>query len=1278
MADSESVAEGENADFRATPRYRLLRRVGSGGFGVVYEAIDELAQTRVALKTLHRLTGDGLFTLKQEFRALADVFHPNLVALYEMTEHEGHWFFTMEFLDGVDFYSYVRPASRRTPPDGLATVDLPPVRQAKSPESGVASDRRPISRRESSSSSPRVTDMVALRAALPQLVEGVSALHQLGMLHRDLKPSNVMVNRDGRLILLDFGLVREHREGARRDSKTSGVEPAASVIVGTPEYMSPEQSLGDNVGPASDWYSVGTMLYEALAGRRPFQGTVAEVVADRQYTDPLPPSRYAANIPEDLESLAMALLDRDPARRPSGTQIARLIGGAAPISLSSATTASELLVGREALLGSLQDAADAVGPGHPVVCEIYGESGIGKTALVAHFVERLRRDRDALVLAGRCEERKAVPFKPVDAVIDMLSAHLRGLSSDALARVSPPRMDVLARIFPVIPMRSGVQPAIKPHRVDATLGPEAVQEDRRVAIDALTELLRRVASQRLVVIHVDDLQWGDQDSAGLLRDVLTGADAPGLLFIGAFRGAPSHGLSPFARSTEAMSVDRRVLSVEPLDTLHAEQIALTLLGRKTATNAAHATRIARECEGNPFFLGELARHIRSQNERGEVGALSSVSLSSVVRARVAAVPESAQSIVELLSVIGQPIDQSLLIDASGLGAAAYGALRLLRAANFVRFVGGSDAESVMLYHDRIRETVLASLSAEKLLSHHQSIVSALRLRARVDPALLATHLAGAGETQQAAEAALSAAESAEAQFAFDAAADWYAKAIAWSSSRESLEATLTAKLAFAYSAAGRNSQAAAAYRRAALFDPERSVDYRGRAMFHLLVEGRYDEGIALLREVADDVDLEVPSSSTAATVGIVADRAWLWLRGSGIRERDVRTIAPKALQRIDLAHQAGLATAFSDSVTSAYFLSQFMRMSLSVGEPVRAGMALMRYATTVAVANAGGEKRALELLRQAESISERHRDQYLRGCINIGYGFVDLCQNRWQPCIKRMERARELLRRVPGAYWELDTVDTFTMESCMWMGNLAEGLRLAERVARECDARGFVGGQRRYQARYRVISRLVQDDPMDCEWGVNEAMKALPTDRFMFLHFHELLARGWIANYQADSRRALQWLRGRWPALRRSGMMFAQIFRLQARQALGCALVNAAQETKSHSERNELLNEALSTAQSLDREELSFAKAHGAAIAGCIAALRHDRARAFAELRRSQHLYEAVNCPMYAASVKRLLGVYRQDDEGRGDVAECDELFRRQTVRNPARFVTLFAPDLRS
>jgi len=381
-------------EFLGSERYRLDRRIGAGGMGVVYEAYDRERDMRVALKTLRSVGGAEIYRLKREFRALADLRHPNLVALYELHADGDLVYFTMEHIDGEDFCSYARGHPSLAFDD---TVDTPSV------VDGMVTERH---LQGGAFSLPR------FRAAARQLAEGVQALHEAGLIHRDIKPSNVLVTPTGRVVILDFGLVSElTRQGEPRDNE----------VVGTPAYMAPEQALPGRHGDACDWYSVGCMMYEALVGRLPFTGKALAVLAAKKAASPLPPSTFDDAVPADLDKLIVGLLDPAPDRRPGPRDILRRLGSSWD-SHSWSRVVEHSLVGRDAELRALRDAFDrSLDQG--VAVFVHGASGMGKTALVRSFLEEVEDAGRAWVLAGRCFEQDSVPYKAFDSLVAPAGAH---------------------------------------------------------------------------------------------------------------------------------------------------------------------------------------------------------------------------------------------------------------------------------------------------------------------------------------------------------------------------------------------------------------------------------------------------------------------------------------------------------------------------------------------------------------------------------------------------------------------------------------------------------------------------------------------------------------------------------------------------------------------------------------------------------------------------------------------------------------------------------------
>jgi serine/threonine protein kinase len=764
-------------DFPGTERFAVRRRLGKGGFGVVYEAFDHRRNAPVALKTLLRFDSSALLRFKKEFRAMADISHPNLISLYDLVAEGDKWFFTMELIDGRNLLEYVRGIAADS--DSRPTMDssIRPTLDESSPEfpsTGMTPRKSSGTRTPGEAATPAPTaanvvlDIDRLRASFAQLAEGVCVLHEAGMLHRDLKPSNVLVTREGRVVLLDFGLV----------ANLDVTEMSTSInIVGTPQYMSPEQSSGHPVTEATDWYSVGIMLYEAITGMPPFAGRFQEMLEKKRFAAPTPPGELVAGLPEDLNALCCELLHREPAARPRGREVARRLGHGLVVVRPAEPAPSakgSLFMGREQHLAALEDAFQASMQDKSVTVHVHGKSGAGKTSLVHRFLRDLRlREKELVLLTGRCYEQESVPYKALDSVIDDLSVHLKRLPPLEAGRLMPRDVLALARLFPVL---REVE-AVATTRHKAAEIPNT-QELRRRAAAALREILTRMADQGPLVLFIDDLQWGDLDSGVLLNELLRPPDAPSLLLLVTYRSEEATS-SPLvqmllkSRASGAATAEVRELEVAELTSQQAQELAAALLGKHRAASGTRAETIARESGGNPFFLKELARHSAAG---GEAGA-GETTLEELLRSRYARLPEEARTLLEVIAVAGQPMEIGVASRACGLVAEEHPAVDLLRGNRLVRTRTTVERREIEVYHDRIRQTLVKQLSAETLTAHHHRLAWALKSSGRADPEMLAVHFKGAGDIERAFPYAKLAAGQAAEALAFDRAARLYRLAL---------------------------------------------------------------------------------------------------------------------------------------------------------------------------------------------------------------------------------------------------------------------------------------------------------------------------------------------------------------------------------------------------------------------------------------------------------------------------------------------------------------------
>src|SRR5205085_12037374 len=309
---------------------------------------------------------------------------------------------------------------------------------------------------------------------------------------------------------------------------------------------------------------------------------------------------------------------------------------------SFSADSDELFVGRERELRLLSDAYEASKQGQAVSVYVHAAPGMGKSALVAHFIDELRRrESEVVVLEGRCYERESVPYKALDGVVDSLSKYLLLLPPEQVDELMPVDAPALARLFPVILQVGAVREA--PQREQTLADPLVL---RRRAFAALRELLARLALRQPLVVFIGDLHWADADSTALLEDLLRPPDAPPLLLVASFRSEEIE-TKPFLRQLlkRAHGTTTRELRLQPLPEVEAYELVLSLLPAQRNGFDASIQTIVHEADGNPLFIEELTRYALASG-----GARAHLTLGQMIIARLETQPPGARELLETLAV----------------------------------------------------------------------------------------------------------------------------------------------------------------------------------------------------------------------------------------------------------------------------------------------------------------------------------------------------------------------------------------------------------------------------------------------------------------------------------------------------------------------------------------------------------------------------------------------------------------------------------------------------
>jgi serine/threonine protein kinase/tetratricopeptide (TPR) repeat protein len=1235
-------------------RFELRGELGRGGMGIVYEAFDRERSETVALKAFEGTNAEAFYRLKQEFRALSEVSHPNLVTLHELFSFKDSCFFTMELVRGIQFTDFVWGCSPQSnKPGGI------PWKPTDNGDLTLDSGR-----------GHRI-DFTRLRNSLTQLAQGLLALHTANKIHRDIKPSNVLVTAAGRVVLLDFGLASDLISGPGR--------PLSSErFAGTPVYMSPEQLEGHSPTTCSDWYSLGVMLYHALTGSIPHDkpdSGWAGLLENRRSGQLTPPHKVVQGIPEDISILCMELLRVSPLQRPDGSEVLARLGklperAELPSPRSHPSSNEPPLVGRDGYARLLRDAYESTRSGRTIVALVHGGSGVGKTALARHLLKSIADSDGALVLEGCCYERESVAFKALDAMIDSLSRHLLTLQADDARRTIPADAWALGRVFPVLQRVPFIA-----EQVGEALDATEPQEVRRLAFSSLRNLLTRMVATRPLCLFVDDLQWTDLDSIMLLAELLRPPDAPALFFLGCYRGdseSSESAVDKLVQTLEGISGRRFAFTSIELGALSAEE-TIDLVRREAGDHcdSVAQSEIAQESKGIPFFVHELTRYA-VQRSKTSTGREATATIDQMVWERFSSLAGPAQNLMEVVVACGTPVRAPVAREASQLGEDDFTtALAQLRANHLISTVGTGELKLVV-YHDGLRKAIYKQLPEERSIAVHRNIAMSMERVGGWEAESLVENFRRAGEPERAYHYARQAANEAMLTLAFDRAVRLYRLTMELLPARSD-DLELRLGLAEALSCAGRAAEAARQFLTVA--DSTGGLpgtQLRCKAAEHFLVTGYIQEGLEVMDKVLIASGLSLARTPRTALLSFLINRIKLRIRGLKYKERTADQVSPDELARVDTCWAVAVGLGNVDTIRAADFQTRHLLLALKAGDPNRIARAVALEVAFVALPGGPSRPRVERLLGFAKALAHRLGNARVLALATLSAGLAEHLVGRWRESFDYFEKAESLLtQQCVGALWELSTARRYLTGSLLFMGQIKQLCqRQAEAVAAARE-RGNVYAATSMLARSGHFEALCDDAPDRAQQVVEEAMRHWPQLEFLFPHYNEMWSRAQIYLYRGEPEQARQLVEARWQSFCRSMLTRIQIIRieslhLRARVALACVRETSGDESA--------FKLALKMAKRIERENMPWSNPFAALLRATVAHRRGNRDLAAELLHVADAGFGLTNMELFQMSARMRLAQVVANDEARQTILDVENWMHERGIRQPQRIVAVIAP----
>ena len=717
--------------------YRIVDLVGRGGMGGVYRAQDESQGLEVALKVLPLDHLDDLRDaerFQREAEVAARFDHPNIVSIFTSGRESGHLYMAMELIAGRSLRQLLRQEGRLSVDRALGVVG--------------------------------------------QVLAALQVAHDEGVIHRDIKAENVLLQEDGIAKVLDFGV-------AKLDSGT--VLTRVNEILGTVEYMAPEQILGDRIGPATDLYAAGVLLYEMLTGTLPFVGdSPATLVYHQLNEDPQAPSFLNPDVPRSLDRLVLRLLDKVAENRYGSAAAAlevleeirqrhRMFD--IPELASEATEVDEAeemrtrdfrprFIGRQQEVEDLSARFDGLADGGRLVF-LTGEAGIGKSRALEEL-DRHVQGRGGRTIQGTCFfEHGMGPYMPfLDGLGNLFGKTENGLSDEErselgqlLEREGTELAELVTSGSTTAKVRAGFAVAFGIE--------EEAEAGRQRFFDTIFELLTIVSGKRPLVLILEDMHWADEGTLQLLQYLVRRIGETQLLCVATYRPEElveeEPGIHPLGGVLRQLGSEGLLEEVRlgRLDREGVAQLARSLF-LEAEFSEDFGDFLFAQSQGNPFIAVEVLKLLRSQDilycESGVWSVKESLSevaiperVNALVMQRVDQLDTDHRELLQLAAVIGPEFTSRVLEKAAGMSRISL-LKALFRLEKTHRLIVAEDG-AYDFSHSKIREVLYDEIPWELRCEYHRVVAAVLEEQREegreVEDAVLGRHLYRAEDYERA-------------------------------------------------------------------------------------------------------------------------------------------------------------------------------------------------------------------------------------------------------------------------------------------------------------------------------------------------------------------------------------------------------------------------------------------------------------------------------------------------------------------------------------------------